>query len=82
MADQNNSGLVTVNQNGVVALGNIANLLQSLNTAVLNRFGVLVSVPANATSAGIVGQFSVNGSSFLWAYGTNTWAKVNGTTVF
>lgn len=86
MADEsgasNVSQLVTVNQNGVIALNNLASLLQAINTSFVNGFGSVVASPANATAAGVVGQFAVNGTSFFWAYGNSLWARVQGTTVF
>ena len=75
MADDTNSGpsqLVTVNQNGVIALNAI---LTALNT-IATKFPDWVTVPVTATSSGTAGQVAYDATHFYVCIATNTWVRV------
>lgn len=78
MADQGRQGdflqLVTVLQNGVVAINN---LTQTMSAIFPTGF---VTVPANSTASGTIGSFAVDSSHLYVAIGANSWLRFNGTT--
>lgn len=70
------SPLVTVNQQGVIALNAILAILTTLNTTITNTFPNWVSAPATATSTGLAGQVAYDATHFYVCVSTNVWVRV------
>ncbi len=83
--DQNNTQMVTVAQNAVVAIN-------ALNNTINTRFPNWVTAPANSTASGVAGQVAYSGSASTTAYifvclvsgstGNATWGRAQLTTSF
>ncbi len=69
--DSGVSQLVSVNQNGVVALNAI---LVALNT-LITKFPNWQPAPATATSTGTAGQVAYDATHFYVCVATNTWVR-------
>ena len=67
-----NTQMVSIAQNLVVALNGVAN---AINT----RFPNWVTVPANSTASGVAGQVAYDSTAIYWCYAANSWRKANGT---
>lgn len=67
--DQTSSQLVSIGQNIVVGINNLANIVQA-------TFPNWVDVPASATASGVAGQVAYNGSFFYVCVSSNTWVRV------
>ena len=65
------SQLITVNQNGVIALGNILQALDNLTA----KFPDWVTVPATATSTGTAGQVAYDAAHLYVCVSTNVWVR-------
>jgi len=63
------SQLVTVQQNGVIALN-------ALIAAINAKFPDWVAVPATATSAGVAGQVAYDATHFYVCVSSNVWKRV------
>ena len=85
MADSDNTMMVTVAQNAVVAINN-------LNNTINTRFPNWVTAPANSTASGVAGQVAYSGSATSTAFlyvclvagstGNAVWGRVQLTTSF
>lgn len=75
--DTGSAPLVTVNQQGVIALNAILAILTTLNTTITNMFPNWVSVPATATSSGIAGQVAYDATHFYLCVQTNVWLRAS-----
>lgn len=73
--DSGTSQIVTVNQQGVIALNALVSALTTLNTTLLNSFPNWVSAPATATSAGIAGQVAYDATHIYVCVSTNVWVR-------
>lgn len=62
------SQLVTVQQNGVIALN-------ALIAAINAKFPDWVNVPATATSAGVAGQVAYDATHFYVCVSSNVWVR-------
>lgn len=69
------SQIVTVNQNGVIALNAVLAALTLLNTTLQNSFPNWVNVPATATSTGTAGQVAYDATHFYVCISTNVWVR-------
>lgn len=85
MSDDNNTQLVTIGQNIVVAIN-------TLNNTINSRFPNWVTAPANSTASGVAGQVAYSGSASATAYlfvclvsgstGNAVWGRTTLTTSF
>lgn len=85
MAEDNNTQLVTIGQNIVVAIN-------TLNNTINSRFPNWVTAPANSTASGVAGQVAYSGSASTTSYiyvcltsgsaGNATWGRAQLTTSF
>lgn len=66
------SQLVTVNQNGVIAINAIVQALTTLAT----KFPDWVAVPATASSSGVAGQVAYDATHFYVCVAADTWVRV------
>lgn len=83
--DNNNTQMVTIGQNLVVAVN-------TLNNTINTRFPNWVTPPANSTASGVAGQVAYSGSASTTAYlfvcltsgstGNGLWGRVQLTTSF
>lgn len=69
------SQLVTVNQQGVIALNAVLKALTTLNTTLLTTFPNWVTVPATATSTGVAGQVAYDATHIYVCVATNVWVR-------
>ncbi len=71
--DHNNTQMVTIGQNLVVALN-------TLNNTINTRFPNWVSVPSNSTASGVAGQVAYDSTHLYWCVSANSWVRVTGST--
>ena len=71
----NNTQIVTIGQNMVVAIN-------ALNNTINTRFPNWVAAPANSTASGVAGQVAYDSTHFYVAVSSNAWLRFNGSATF